>query len=76
LAHGFARLTIIQRFGGGLNLNVYYQTMLFDGVLFTDHASGSLHLRPLPPPMDEEVSVVLARVAARVRRVGADPDAP
>jgi hypothetical protein len=26
--------TAIQRFGGGLNLNVHYHTLLFDGVFF------------------------------------------
>jgi hypothetical protein len=27
-------VTIIQRFGGGLNLNVHFHTLLLDGVLF------------------------------------------
>jgi hypothetical protein len=64
--------------GGGLNLNVHYHTLLFDGVFFADRANGALDFRPLPPPTDEEVGVVLARVAARVQRLlkrrGLDPD--
>src|SRR5947207_518331 len=33
------------------------------------HANGALDFRPLPPPTDEEVGVVLARIAARVQRL-------
>src|SRR5262249_3177280 len=62
-------VTVIQRFGGGLNLNVHYHTLLFDGVFFADRANGALDFRPLPPPTDEEVGVVLARIAARVQRL-------
>jgi hypothetical protein len=43
-------VTVIQRFGGGLNLNVHYHTLLFDGVFFTNRANGALDFRPLPPP--------------------------
>jgi hypothetical protein len=60
---------VIQRFGGGLNLNVHYHTLLFDGVFFANRANGALDLRPLPPPTDEEVGVVLARIVARVQRL-------
>jgi hypothetical protein len=70
-------VTVIQRFGGGLNLNVHFHALVFDGVFFADGVSGALHFRPLPPPTDEEVGVVLARIAARVRRLlrrrGLDP---
>jgi hypothetical protein len=70
-------VTVIQRFGGGLNLNVHFHTLLFDGVFFADGASGALDFRPLPPPTDEEVGVVLARIATRVQRLlkrrGLDP---
>ena len=30
-------MTVIQRFGGGLNLNIHFHTLLFDGVLNVDH---------------------------------------
>lgn len=70
-------MTVIQRFGGGLNLNVHYHTLLFGGVFFADGANGALGFRPLPPPTDEEVGVVLARIATRVQRLlkrrGFDP---
>jgi hypothetical protein len=69
-------VTVIQRFGGGLNLNVHFHTLLLDGVFF-EGPEGALAFRPLPPPTDEEVGGVLARIAARVQRLlrrrGRDP---
>ena len=61
-------VTVIQRFGGGLNLNVHFHTLLLDGVFF-EGQEGALEFRPLPPPTDDEVGGVLARIAARVQRL-------
>src|SRR2546428_2036531 len=57
------------RFGGGLNLNIHFHTLLFDGVFYARGEGDTLDFRPLPPPTDEEVGVVLARIAARVQRL-------
>jgi hypothetical protein len=61
-------VTVIQRFGGGLNLNVHFHTLVLDGV-YTDGERDLLRFRPLPPPMDEEVGVVLATIYVRVCRL-------
>jgi hypothetical protein len=61
-------VTVIQRFGGGLSLNVHFHTLVLDGV-FTETRGGALHFRPLPPPTDEEVGVVLATIYVRVCRL-------
>jgi hypothetical protein len=70
-------VTVIQRFGGGLNLNIHFHTLLFDGVFFAEGGNGALDFRPLPPPSDEEVAAVLTRITARVQRLlkrrGLDP---
>jgi putative transposase len=70
-------VTVIQRFGGGLNLNIHFHTLLFDGVFFAEGEESTLGFWPLPPPTDEEVGVVLARIAARLHRLlkrrGLDP---
>jgi hypothetical protein len=50
-------------------LNVHYHTLLFDGVFFVDPGKGALEFRPLPPPTDEEIGVVLARIATRAQRL-------
>src|SRR5499426_2305154 len=34
-------VTVIQRFGGGLNLNVHFHTLLFDGVFFEGPEGGA-----------------------------------
>jgi hypothetical protein len=61
-------VTVIQRFGGGLNLNVHFHTLVFDGV-FTEGEDGALHFRALPPPTDEEVGAVLATIYVRASRL-------
>jgi Putative transposase/Transposase zinc-binding domain len=70
-------VTAIQRFGGGLNLNIHFHTLLFDGVFHAAGAGDTLDFRPLPPPTDDEIGVVLARMTARVQRLlqrrGLDP---
>jgi hypothetical protein len=70
-------VTVIQRFGGGLNLNIHFHTLLCDGVFFAKGHGDTLGFRSLPPPTDAEVGGVLARIAARVQRLlerrGLDP---
>jgi hypothetical protein len=61
-------VTVIQRSGSGLNLNVHFHTLALDGV-FSDAHAGALEFYPTPPPSDEEVAEVLATVRHRVRRL-------
>ena len=61
-------VTVIQRFGGGLNLNVHFHTLVLDGV-FTENEGDTLRFQPTPPPTAEEVGLVLATIAMRVRRL-------
>ena len=61
-------LTVIQRFGGGLNLNIHFHTLVLDGV-FRNSATGSAPLHPASPPSDEEVARLLATIRFRVRRL-------
>jgi hypothetical protein len=71
-------LTVIQRFGGGLNLNVHFHTLVLDGV-FAESETGLLRFHPAPPPSDEEVARLLATIRTRVRRLlarrGLEPQA-
>jgi len=61
-------VTVIQRFGGGLNLNVHFHTLVLEGV-FVEGADGALRFWALPPPTDDEVGMLLAAIAARVERL-------
>ncbi|HEV2054777.1 MAG TPA: transposase [Methylomirabilota bacterium] len=71
LAHGFARVpcvrcafehllpfSAVQRFGGGLNLNVHFHTLALDGV-FVRSPAGRLAFHPACGPSDAEVAKVL-----------------
>jgi hypothetical protein len=72
-AHGIrdgqtGTVTVIQRFGSGLQLNLHYHTVVLDGV-FSEAQPGHLTFHPAPPPRDEDVAQVLATVRARVGRL-------
>jgi len=62
-------LTVIQRFGSGLNLNVHFHTVAFDGV-FSRAPAGALTFHPAIPASDAEVAYVLDTIR---RRVGLEP---
>ncbi|MBI4608833.1 MAG: transposase [Candidatus Rokubacteria bacterium] len=59
-------VTVIQRSGSGLNLNVHFHTLALDGV-FSEARSGALEFHPAPAPSDEEVAQVLTAVRHQVR---------
>jgi len=61
-------LTVIQRFGSGLNLNVHFHTLVFDGV-FRRTGAGGLAFHPACPPRDAEVVQVLDMIRRRVGRL-------
>ena len=61
-------LTVIQRFGSGLNLNVHFHTLVFDGV-FSRTPAGGLTFHPAFPPRDAEVAQVLDTIRRRVRQL-------
>jgi hypothetical protein len=71
-------VTAVQRFGGGLNLNVHFHTLALDGV-FTRSPAGRLMFHAACGPSDAEVAQVLATIGRRVgrllRRRGLEPDA-
>lgn len=61
-------VTAIQRFGSVLNLNVHFHTLVPDGVFVHDGAAGARFV-PLPPPTDNDVAAICARVVWRIRRL-------
>jgi Transposase zinc-binding domain/Putative transposase len=70
-------VTAVQRFGGGLNLNVHFHTLALDGV-FVRSPAGQLTFHPTCGPSDAEVARVLGTIRRRVgrllRRRGLEPD--
>lgn len=81
-AHGVADargggVSVLQRFGGSVNLNVHVHALVLDGV-FARTAGGSLRFHASPVPSSTDVAEVLATVVPRVRallrRHGLDED--
>ena len=58
-------VTFIQRFGGILNLNPHFHSLLLDG-LFVQGTGEQLVFRPLPPPTDEDIQRLTERLAERL----------
>jgi hypothetical protein len=56
-------MTVLQRFGSSLALNVHFHTLAVDGIWAT-RADGHLDFHPLRAPSDQDV----ARIARAVRR--------
>jgi hypothetical protein len=66
-------VTVIQRFGSALNLNVDFHTLMIDGV-YELRLGGPSIFHPVPAPTDDEVAaiagVVLRKVGEKVARLG------
>ncbi len=61
-------VTAIQRFGGALNLNVHFHSLMPDGTFVISH-DGTTRFVPSPAPSDEEVDAILRRVIRRAAKV-------
>jgi hypothetical protein len=61
-------VTVVQRAGSGLNVNLHFHTLVLDGV-FTEEPRGALAFQPTPAPSDTEVAAALATIRYRVQRL-------
>jgi len=59
-------ITLIQRFGSALNLNVHFHMLIPDGVYLKN--TDPPYLRKVPPPTGEELQPLLRRISARIGR--------
>jgi len=59
-------VTFVQRFGGALNLNVHFHTLVLDGIY---ELGEDMRFRPLPPPDDDEVARVTRSIARGIARL-------
>ena len=60
-------VTLIQRFGGALNLNLHFHMLFLDGV-YVERPDGTLSFRWVKAPTSAELSAVANRIAHRVGR--------
>jgi hypothetical protein len=61
-------VTVIQRFGSALNLNVHFHTLMIDGV-YQLAPTGAVVFHPVPSPTDDEVAAVAEHVYRKVARL-------
>ena len=71
-------VTVAQRFGSALNLNLHFHALVLDGVYTEDSDTGAVHWHRAPAPTDEEVAALVERIADRAEawlaRRGYGPD--
>jgi len=60
-------LTVVQRFGSSLNLNLHFHVIAMDGV-YAEQPDASLLFHPLPAPSDEDIARVARAVCRKVTR--------
>jgi hypothetical protein len=60
-------LTVVQRFGSSLNLNVHFHAIVMDGV-YAEQPDGNLLFHPLPAPSDEDIARLARAVCRKVTR--------
>jgi Putative transposase len=63
-------VTVMQRAGSGLNVNLHFHTLLLDGV-FTEAPGGALGFHPAPAATDADVAAALATIRQPVQRLPA-----
>lgn len=68
-------VTMIQKFGSLLQLNVHDHSVIPDGV-FADDADGQLTLFELPPPTDADVESIALGIARAVEKMLANAESP
>ncbi|MBA3393176.1 MAG: transposase [Deltaproteobacteria bacterium] len=66
-------VTAIQRVGSFANANLHFHTLVPEGV-WHERPDGSLGFHPLPPPTDEDVEKITARIVDKIRRLLARRD--
>ena len=60
-------VTLIQRFGSALNLNIHFHMLFLDGV-YVDNPHGSARFRWVKAPSSEELTLLAHTIAHRVGR--------
>ena len=59
-------ITLVQRYGGAINLNVHFHTIMIDGVY--KEKDGKLEFHQVKAPSDDEIKKILQKIQKRVNR--------
>ena len=60
-------MTLIQRFGSALNLNLHFHMLFIDGV-FSPRSNGQLRFHRVNAPTSKELNALVATISERVAR--------
>ncbi len=60
-------VTLIQRFGSALNLNLHFHVLFIDGV-FSTSGHGQLRFHQVNAPVSKELNALVAKISERVAR--------
>ena len=60
-------VTLIQRFGSSLNLNLHFHMLFIDG-LFSPKSNGQLRFHRVNAPTSKELNALVATISERVAR--------
>ena len=60
-------VTLIQRFGSALNLNLHFHALFIDGV-FSPKSRGELRFHRVNAPTSKELNALVATISERVAR--------
>jgi hypothetical protein len=61
-------ITVVQRFGSALNLNIHLHCLVLNGVFVKGHQGGSATFHPLPAPTTEQIEALLVYAVSRMER--------
>jgi hypothetical protein len=61
-------VTVVQRFGADLRLNVHFHALVLDGAYSFDKNNGR-RFYPLPAPRDDDVLGLLQRVSQKIEKL-------
>lgn len=61
-------VTLVQRFGSALNLNLHYHILFLDGVYVQDARSGCLKFHAVSAPTQQELTILLHGLSQRITR--------
>lgn len=62
-------MTLIQRFGSALNLNIHFHMSFLDGVYEVDSGGAIGRFHGIKPPTSLEVSLLLGKISERIARL-------
>jgi hypothetical protein len=61
-------VTLIQRFGGAINLNVHFHMLFLDGVYVENNYGSAVHFQWIKSPTNEELAKLTHTIAKRIGR--------